>query len=684
MNNGQGPQGGGPSSQYASGAGDPDPAHGLRQAFLLHQQGRLEEANALYREILAGHPNNAHALHLFGVLRAQRGDYAAAADFIGRAVALDPNNPTAFYNLGNTLRDLNRLDEALASYDRALALRPNVETWGNRGSVLQELGRPDEAIVSFDRALAMNPLHATSLFNRANALGNLRRYADALAGYDRVLALKPDHAAALNGRGIMLQELRRFEEAFAAHDKAFRFDPSLPYVEGQRLHTKRHACDWPNLADETARLERHIDEGKLVAMPFVLIGASDSEARQLAAAEIYVRDKYAAGVSWRRQRTQNAHDKIRVGYMCGELREHATAYLTAGLFECHDRNSFEIHAISTNPSDGSAMRKRLDAAFDVFTEVSGRVDGDIADVIRRAEIDILVNLNGYFGDDRTGVFAARPAPLQVSYLGYPATMGAPFIDYIIADNTVIPDGHQKHYAEKIVYLPNSYQPNDGPRTTRRTATRAECGLSRAGFVFCCFNNQYKLGPEIFGLWMRLLAQIPGSVLWLLEWNGSVRRRLLDEAKQRDIGEDRIVFAPLMKFQEHLSRVHLGDLFLDTIPCNAHTTASDALWCGVPVLTCLGSTFAGRVAASLLKAVGLDELITHSLEEYEALALTLARNPEQLAALKARLAENRNKAPLFDTPRYTRNLEAAYRTMWERQQRDEPPASFLIEDGADGR
>jgi len=370
--------------------------------------------------------------------------------------------------------------------------------------------------------------------------------------------------------------------------------------------------------------------------------------------------------------------------MCGELREHATAYLTAGLFECHDRNSFEIHAISTNPSDGSAMRKRLDAAFDVFTEVSGRVDGDIADVIRQAEIDILVNLNGYFGDDRTGVFAARPAPLQVSYLGYPATMGAPFIDYIIADNTVIPDGHQKHYAEKIVYLPNSYQPNDGPRTTRRTATRAECGLSRAGFVFCCFNNQYKLGPEIFGLWMRLLAQIPGSVLWLLEWNGSVRRRLLDEAKQRDIGEDRIVFAPLMKFQEHLSRVHLGDLFLDTIPCNAHTTASDALWCGVPVLTSLGSTFAGRVAASLLKAVGLDELITHSLEEYEALALTLARNPEQLAALKARLAENRNKAPLFDTPRYTRNLEAAYRTMWERQKRDEPPASFSVEDGADGR
>jgi len=507
MNNGQGPQGGGPSSQYASGAGDPDPAHGLRQAFLLHQQGRLEEANALYREILAGHPNNAHALHLFGVLRAQRGDYAAAADFIGRAVALDPNNPTAFYNLGNTLRELKRLDEAVANYDRALALRPTAEAWGNRGAVLQELGRPNEAIVSFDRALAMTPSHATSHFNRGNALRDLYRYEEALADYDRALAVRPDHADAHNGRGSILQDFKRFGEAFAAYDRAFSLDPDLPYLEGWRLLSKMHSCDWSHVNDEIARLSRHIDEGKPSASPYVLLATDFSARRQLAAAEIYARDKYPEQPAPLWQGEKYGHDKIRVAYVSGEFHEQATAYLTADLFECHDRTAFETYGFATGKNDRSAMRSRLEQAFTSFIDVSGRKVRDIAEIIRRTEIDILVNLNGYFGGERTGVFALRPAPLQVNYLGYPGTMGAPYMDYIIADKTVIAEDEELNYAENVVYLPDSYQPNDRKKHIGDgVPRRSQRGLPEKGLVFCCFNNSFKITPQIFDIWMRVLAQ----------------------------------------------------------------------------------------------------------------------------------------------------------------------------------
>jgi len=685
MSNGQGPQGAGPSILYGSGTGGLDPAQRLRQAFLLHQQGRLEEASSLYRELLAVHPDNAHALHLLGVLHAQRSDYSAAAHFISRAVALDPDNPSAFYNLGNTLRDLKRLDDALANYDRALALRPTVEAWGNRGAVLQELGRPNEAIASFDRALAMNPSHATSFFNRGNALRDLYRHEEALADYDRALALKPNHADAHNGRGSILQDFKRFDEAFAAYDRAFSFDPDLPYLEGWRLLSKMHCCDWSHSNDEVARLSRHVEEGKFSASPYVLLATDFSARRQMAAAQMYARDKYPAPSVPLWQGEKYEHDKIRVGYVSGEFHEQATAYLTADLFECHDRAAFATYGFATGKNDHSAMRNRLERAFNSFVDVSGRTDRDIAEIIRRSEIDILVNLNGYFGGERTGVFALRPAPLQVNYLGYPGTMGASYIDYIIADKIVIAEDEHPNYAENVVYLPDSYQPNDRKKPIGEgLPRRSECGLPENGLVFCCFNNSFKITPHIFDIWMRLLAQTENSVLWFLEWNAAVRRNLVKEAVKRGIAADRIKFAPLMKLEDHLARLRVADVFLDTLPHNAHTTASDALWCGVPVLTCLGSTFAGRVAASLLQAVGLDEMITHSLEEYETLALKLARNPEQLAALKARLAENRNACALFDTPRYARNLETAYRAMWKRQQHGEPPASFSVGGGGDGQ
>ncbi len=660
-------------------AGPGDIAQWLQQARHLQRAGKWDEAAELFRRILAADSKHADALHAFGVLHAQRADYETAIALIGRAIALAPENAIAHYNHGKALRDAGRSEDALKSYDRTVALMPgNVDAWSNRGTILEELGRPREAIESFDRALAINTSHIPSLHNRANALNDLKLRQEAIAGYNQVLRLDPNNMFALNGRAGVLRDLSRFDEALLDYNRVFALNPDFPYIKGWRLHANMHICSWATLAADTEAIGRDIEAGKLASTPYVLIAAELSEARQLKAAQAFCHDRYPASPDplWRGETYR--HDKIRIGYMSAEFHEQATAHLTADLYECHDRSAFELHAFATGKNDGSPMRKRLESAFDVFLDVSQHSDRGVAEAIRRAEIDILINLNGYFGGERTRVFALRPAPVQVNYLGYPATMGAAYMDYIIADKIVIPENQRENYAEKVVYLPDTYQPNDRKKqVSERNLTRRDSGLPETGLVFCCFNNNFKLTPDIFSIWMRLLRRVEGSVLWLYEGNTPARHNLIREAAARGVTADRLVFAPFVPHPEHLARIHLGDLFLDTLPHNAHTTASDALWCGVPVLTCLGSTFAGRVAASLVHAAGLPELVVHSLDDYEALAERLVGDPAMLGALKNRLAENRDTMALFDTPRYTRSLEAAYRAMWLRSQRNEPPASFTV-------
>jgi protein O-GlcNAc transferase len=360
------------------------------------------------------------------------------------------------------------------------------------------------------------------------------------------------------------------------------------------------------------------------------------------------------------------------------FRVHPLSFLTAGLFERHDRARFETIAVSLGPDTPTPIRSRVQAAFERFIDVRPSTDREVARMLVEWEVDIAVDLNGFTANARTGIFGLRPAPVQVSYLGYPATMGAPYIDYIVADDEVIPPEHRPYYTEKIVYLPDTYQVSDcDRRIAERTPTRAELGLPEQGFVFCCFNNNYKITPTMFDGWMRLLAKVEGSVLWLFEGNAAVSRNLRREAAARGIAPERLVFAQRVALDEHLARHRRADLFLDTLPYNAHTTANDALWAGLPVLTCRGTTFAGRVAASLLRAIGLPELITGSLPEYEALALQLATDSALLAGIRDRLARHRDRYPLFDTDRFRRHLEAAYVEMWERYQRAEPPASFAV-------
>jgi protein O-GlcNAc transferase len=553
-----------------------------------------------------------------------------------------------------------------------------VEAWLGRGNACVELSRYDEAAAAYDRALALNPSAADAFVGQGNILSKLKREDEALAAYNRALAIDPRSTHALQACGSVAQDKRRYGDAFAAYDRAWSIDPTLKYIEGYRLHAKLHLCDWTNLESECAHLVTNVKNGLRATGPFALVGIPSSPADQLKCARTLIADRLPPSSKPMPLAAPYGHDRITIAYLSADFRDHAVSYLLAGLIEKHDRSRFRTIAFSFAPVTASQMRARLTDAFEVFIDVGDMENKKIADLLRAHEVDIVVDLMGFTGDFRTGIMAMRPAPIQVSYLGYAGTMGADFIDYMIADRIVIPSDQQQFYAEKIVYLPDSYQVNDDKRMIGPDMSRTAAGLPDDGFVFCCFNQNFKILPHVFDVWMRLLRQIDGSVVWIQEGEPIAALNLRAEAERRGIAADRIVFAPKVPtYADYLARFRLADLFLDTLPYNAHTTASDALWAGVPVVTCLGSTFASRVAASLLHAIGLPELVAASLADYEALALKLARQPELLAATKTKLAAHRNSHALFDTDRFRRHIEAAYATMYQRHLGGEPPTSFAV-------
>ncbi len=685
----------------------------LKRAIALHQAGRLAEAETLYKAILAAAPGHFDALHLLGVVASQAGRHAEAERLMGqalgmrpdvapaqynrgnallelrryaealacydKAIALKPDYPEALYHRGNALLALNRLDEALESYDRALALRPTLpEALNNRGNVLKALARPEEALDSYDRALALRPAYVEAIYNRAIVLEESGRLDEALACYDRAIALRADHAPALNSRGNVLTVLRRHEEAARCFARLAGIAPEFDYALGRDFHARLQCCDWSGYTGSARRVQTAVGQGRRAVLPFSLLSMPSSPWDQLACASAFAADRYplAPDPLWAGQRY--AHERIRLAYVSADFRDHPVPILIVGLFERHDRARFAVTGISLNPADDSAMGRRIRAAFDRHVDASGMNDRAIAELMRAHEIDVAVDLSGFTHGNRTAIFAHRPAPVQVNYLGYPGTMGAPYIDYIVADACVIPATERGAYAEQVVHLPHSYQANDSRRAiAERTPTRAEAALPETGFVFCCFNKNYKIAPDTFDVWMRLLRQVEGSVLWLLESNEAATRNLRREAERRGVDAGRIVFAPRVRPDEHLARHRLADLFLDTLPYNAHTTASDALWAGLPLLTCTGGTFAGRVAASLLGAAGMPELVTSTYAEYETLALKLATTPALLAEVKAKLAGNRAACKLFDTALFTRHIEQAYAMMWELSQRGDKPQGFAV-------
>ncbi len=640
---------------------DPPPSTGepnkvtvtIRQAIdhaVRHREaGRLAAAERICRQVLAVVPSWIPALNELGSVLRERGRPADAIPVLERAIAIDPLNATLQVYLGGVLRILHRLEEAAACYRRAIELAPDlVQAHTGLGSTLSALGRIREAVRCYRQALAVDPTHVPALNQLAMTLTLTVHRKECAALFERVLAARPNSADAI----------------------------------ANLLHARQFLCDWREYDALNLRLERAIASGNQPATPFALLGLPLDEAALLKNARRYAtRQIIQPERALVRRREGNAlgrDGRLTIGYFSSDFRNHPMCVLLPEIFELHDRARFRVLAFSFGDDDGSPMRARAVRAVDRFIDLEGASHTAAAQAILDEDVDILIDRNGYTRHARTPVLSLRPAPIQVNYIGFPGTMGADFIDYIIVDPVVVPPDRQPSYTERLVHLPECYQPNDRQRRVApETPSRTDCGLPERGFVFCCFNSLFKITPDIFALWMRLLRAVPGGVLWLLAGHPAAATNLRQGALAHEVDPSRLVFAPRLALDRHLARHRVADLFLDTMPYNAHTTASDALWAGLPVITMLGRTFGSRVAASLLMAVALPGLVTHSLAEYEALALRLAQNPAELAALRVHLAEERLRVPLFDSRRYTGHLERAYETMADIYRAGQPARAFAV-------
>ena len=651
----------------------------VNRAVLLAELDRMPEAVAGYDRVLALKADHPEALNQRGaaLLRLERVEEALAS--FERALTIAPTLAEAHNNRGLALGHLKRFDSALDSIDRALQLRPDfADALSNRGWVLLPLGRPDEAIACLEKAVSIKPDFVEAWTVLGAALKARGRLTEALGCFDRALDLDPDCEDALGSRGVLLIETGRYAEATASLRRLMALAPQNEYALGNLLEAQMRCCDWSEYAALCAQIVAAVSRRQQAVRPLFFLTVADDPAAQRACASMYAERHYGSFSAAPFPPPQPTKQKIRLAYVSGDLRDHAVSYLTAGLFGRHDRERFEVIAISLRPPQDSAIGRRIRAGVDEFLDVSSMSDEHIVSRMRQLGVDIAIDLSGYTGAGRTAIFARRAAPVQVNYLGFPATMGSPFMDYIIADDFLIPPHARDHYAEQVVYLPHCFQANDdGREIDQTTPSRRDQGLPERGLVFCSFNNIAKLNPVFFDAWLRLLADVPESVLWLVGDNDWAEENLRRGARAQGISPERLTFARKLPYAAHLARLGLADLCLDSLPFNAGTTASDALWAGVPILTCAGSAFAARMAGSLLRTIGLPELVTYSMEDYEALGLRLARDAALLATYRARLAANRLASPLFDTARFCRDIESAYTSMWEKYCRGEAPASFRV-------
>jgi protein O-GlcNAc transferase len=634
--------------------------------------GRASQSIPLWRRLAQCCPSDAGILRQFAQALLADRLTAEAIDVLRAAIALEPANARAYNNLGLAQLRGGDAEGAVTSLEQAVAVDPAYALgYMNLGLARRSLGQAEGARGSFERAVQLDP-HLSQA--RAH-LSDLLKLTDATAA-------RRERDRALESHAINLMTVRRHDDAIAIWTQLIDTGAEIPYLEGTRFHCRLHSCDWSQYEATASQLQADVFAGKRVDLPFSFFVHSHSAQAQLECARTFIADRHPPAADRTPAAPRLISNRIKVAYLSFDFHEHATAYLIAGLLECHDRARFEVIALSYGQDDRSEMRARLEHAVERFVDVSRLTDREIADWLQSHGVHIAVDLKGLTGGARTGIFALRPAPLQINFLGYPGTMGAEYIDYIIADPYVLPVQDQLRYAEKVVYLPQCYQPNDANRPLPTQArTREECGLTASGFVFCCFNNLYKITPAVFEAWMGLLRDIDRSLLWLLEGTPAAMRNLRTRATALTVAPERIVFAPHIALAQHLARYRHADLFLDTAPCNAHTTASDALWMGVPVLTLTGETFAARVATSLLQAVNLPQLCTVSLADYVATAKHLARTPSELSALKAHLEDGRRMFTLFDTAGYCAQLEAVFEEVWARHARGEPPGTLVMRHGA---
>jgi predicted O-linked N-acetylglucosamine transferase (SPINDLY family) len=681
-----------------------------------HRAGQLDQAEPLYQQVLKTNPKHADALHMLGVVFYQTNRAEQAVNTISQALAIHPKNtdylnhyalslraanqPVAAiksfqqavllqpkdldiqFNLANTLLTLNRFEEAAGYYRRILRVIPKNDDarealchcLTSLGNQAHALGNFIQAEACFEEALQFNSKDAAVLYNLGNAQRELGKPAEAARHYEKAIQLTPDDADIYNNLGNVQRELSQLNLAIASYQKALTLNSRLYHAKVHLVHQKQHICDWNGLNDEIAEIRnwvKTIPEAQISPFAFLAMPGTSAEEQKLCA-DNWVNNRYASLIDYVKQlnfthERASANRKIKVGYMSADFRLHPLAFLISELLELHDHSQFEIIGFSYGADDKTDARKRIQKAFDAFHDIRRLTDTDAAKLIHDCGINILVDLTGFTQNSRCGIVALRPAPVSVSWLGFPGTMGnlndMPLFDYLLSDSLITPPEAASNYAEQLALLPHSYQPNDRKRPVAKTPSRAECGLPDNAFIFCCFNQTFKITADFFNIWMRLLKATPNSVLWLLECNRWAKQNLIEQAALHGIASERLIFAPRVAIAEHLARHVHADLFLDTLPYNAHTTCSDALWMGLPVLTCVGDTFASRVAGSLLKATGLDDLITYSLHDYESKALELTQNRQVLDAMKQKLIAEKLTSALFDTAKFASALEAIYQNMW---------------------
>jgi predicted O-linked N-acetylglucosamine transferase (SPINDLY family) len=690
----------------------------------LMELGRVDDAIASYDRALVIDPLHANAFVNRGLSLVHVGSHIEALESFESALRIDPRFLSALYNRAKLLVFLKRpeaADEAISAYVGAVSAAPNdVVALNNLGALLQSAGRHDEAIVfltyaidsepasadlhfcrgnafvslnrpeaacaDFNRVLELNPAHLGALNNRGNTFMSRRMFPEALSSYSEVVRQFPDRALGHFNQGNALHELGWLFEALGSYERALELNPEFDGLPGKIAHLRGRFCQWQGDDAFVEKITSDLVAGRPAAEAFPLFMLTDDPALLRKATDCWVKTNVRAtgrlGPLVRRPMKKRIH----IAYLSADFHNHATSQLAVEMFERHDREHFEVTAISFGPDQQDAMRKRLVRAFDRFEDVRQLGDLEVAARCRELEVDIAIDVKAYLQDSRPGILAERCAPIQVNWLAFPGTMASPYIDYIVADRTLITPEDIPFYSEKVIWLPDSYQVNDRQRPIAAdVVTRAECGLPEEGFVFCCFNNSFKIRPDTFDIWMRILKRVPGSVLWLLGDSPVTTENIKREAASRGVEPNRLVFASRMPVADHLARHGVADLFLDTWPCNAHTTASDALWAGLPVLTRIGRSFSSRVASSLLRAVGLPTLIMRTNEEYEDMAIALANRPVELGALKQRLRDNRDNCPLFDSARFTRQIEEAYQKVMQRYwSGKEPDHVTVFDSGAQAR
>lgn len=647
----------------------------------LEQKEFLKALNA-YEKSLKIDPLYAEAWSNKGNALFALGRYEEALNHHYQAINLNPDYAQAYSNAGNVLNHLKRFEESIVYYKKAIQLNPNYpEAYFNFGNALNKLRRFHEAIICYESSLGLNPNSAETHCNLGVTYNHIHQFSDACAEFEKALALNPEYAEAYSNMGGTAVELRQFERAIFNYEKAMKLKPEIDWLQGDYIYSNLKIGRWINLNLAIDAIPEGISLKRKVIQPFALLAISDSPQLQKTAAEIYASEKYPPLPVLGDISLYPKHEKIRIGYFSPDFRTHPVSFLTAELFEKHDREKFEIIAFSLFAApEIDEMRIRIKNTFDMFIDAENMSDLEVAQLARKLEIDIAVDLSGPTQHSRVQIMSYRVAPVQVNWLGFPGTFGASFIDYILADKIVIPPEDRDCYVEKVAYLPMTYMVDDSNRVpSNKLFTRQEFGLPENKFVFCCFNNDYKFNENMLNSWANILLQVPGSVIWISENNTLFRENILNEFEQRGVQSPRIIFAKRLDLMsDHLARYSLADIFLDTFPYNAHTTAVDSLKAGVPIITLIGNSFVSRVAASLLSSAGLPSLIAHSKEEYESLAVKLANDSQQLDKYKRMLLKKRQNRALFNPTDFARALESAFFKMYDHHHAGYAPEHLHIE------